>query len=170
MSISYRSDLYTHEEFMAAYARQMSTALQDSIDNDTIIMGAVSLFWTHSKNIAYLNDAMNFTRAKKGMRLNAVKAFLTAFTGAVFKKGQYVGGGKVKDFPLQADFQGLGSWVDWANENAKEPTYDRKAMVLSLVRAIDRDINKAENKVGGADTATIEALNKAKIALAVVTG
>lgn len=89
---------------------------------EIVVMGAVQLFWEHQKNIAYLNQAMAAARSYKGLRVNAIKEFLTHFTGAVMVKGVYTKGGKMEKCP--SAFNALKSWLEWANEHAAEQTYD----------------------------------------------
>lgn len=133
---------YTHNEFMQAVTRQRASALANNLDTETIIMGSVQLYYEHKKNIAYLNHALSFARSKNGMRVNAVKSFLSHFTGAKLKGNEYIKAGDSNTIP--AEFESLGSWVEWADQKAPEPTYDHKAMVLSLERYLNKTLEKAK--------------------------
>lgn len=144
----------THKQFMDTFTHEMRGMYQSNINQEVIILGAVSLFWQHSKNIAYLNHAMQYARASRGIRVNAVRAFLSHFTGAVWKKDKYIGGGrKLKECP--EEFNNLNKWTEWANEHAAEPAYDHKAFVMSIEKYLSK---KKEEATENGDNSTAEIL------------
>jgi hypothetical protein len=144
----------THNLFMSTFTHEMRGAYQSNVNQEVIIMGAISLFWEHSKNIAYLNHAMQYARAHRGVRVNAVKAFLKEFTGAVWKKDSFTGGGrKLKELP--EEFNKLQSWLDWADVEAKEPAYDHKLFVLSIEKYLTK---KQEEAKAHEDNSTAEVI------------
>lgn len=137
----------THNAFMSVYNREMRKNEVLNNNQELIILGAVALFWEHNKNIAYLNYAMNYARARSGMRVNAVKSFLTHFTGARYsekgdKKNQFVKGGKMEAIPNE--FEGLTSWLDWADEKAAEPEYDLAKAQLKVVHFLQKEKKRAK--------------------------
>lgn len=148
-----------HETFMKAFTNEMRGAYSHNQNQELIILGAVSLFWQHSKNIAYLNHAMQYARAVRGVRVNAVKAFLKGFTGAVYKKDSFIGGGrKMKECP--ESFNSLQSWLDWADKEAVEPSYDHKAFVLKLETYLGKQQEVAQSHGDGATAEVIGSMLK----------
>ena len=140
----------THNQFMTTFEKEMRGNYAANQAQEIIIMGAVALFWEHSKNIAYLNHAMQYARGRRGIRVNAVKAFIVAFTGAVYKGKGFTGGGRaMKKLPNLFFF--FDSWTEWADDNAAEPTYDHKAFVLKLETYLGKRVEEAE---AAGDTAT----------------
>ena len=137
----------THNGFMSVYNREMRKSEALNANQELLILGAVALFWEHNKNIAYLNYAMNYARARSGMRVNAVKAFLTHFTGARYsekgdKKNQFVKGGKMEAMPIE--FGTLNSWLAWADEKAAEPEYDLAKAQLKVISFLQKEKKKAK--------------------------
>jgi hypothetical protein len=125
----------THSQFMSAFTRQMQGNYAANQDQEIIILGAVDLYWTHSKNVSYLQHAMQYARGRKGIRVNAVKAFFDAFTGAVFdkEKNTYAKSGRaMKECPN--DFKGLASWLEWADKEAAEPEYNLIKQQLKVIQ------------------------------------
>lgn len=121
-----------HSQFVQAFTRQMQGAYQGNQDQETIILGAIQLYWKHSKNISYLNDALQYARGRKGIRVNAVRAFLETFSGAVYKGDKFTGAGRsTKECP--ENFHDLESWLEWANEKAQEPEYSLPKQQLKVI-------------------------------------
>lgn len=141
----------THAEWQAAFDKGMQGAGTFRAMSNQVIMGAVVLFHRHSKQIAYLNSALQFAHAYRGLREKAALSFLKHFTGATVKDGKFVKGGKLKGDELTKrgeEFSQLGSWVDWANENAKEtkawnPVADEKA----IIRSLEKKLEKAQEEI-----------------------
>lgn len=129
---------------MDTFTREMRANFAANVNQEIIIMGAVQLFWKHSKNVSYLNSALQYARGRKGIRVNAVRAFLETFTGAVFhKKDDFVKGGrKVPECP--PEFFELDSWLDWADKNAQEPEYNLAKHQLKIVQMFQKEKKLAE--------------------------
>lgn len=143
---------YTHKEFNAAYSRLRNSANQSNLDFNALVLGGAQLYFEHNHNTAYLERAMLVARNHKGLRVNAVRAFLVAMTGvripnkangAPLKKGDYEEEPEI--------LQAITDWTEWANENAKEPEYNHKAAVLTLTKYL-------EKRKGDANTNKDEAL------------
>jgi hypothetical protein len=129
----------TKSEFYSTLAVEMGKNSISNYNQELLIMGAVQLFWEHNKNIAYLQDALRFAQNRNGVRVNAVKAFLTHFTGATYsnKVGvkNFIKGGKLKEMgdKLHNEFVGLDSWLSWANDKAPEPEYNLAKQQLKVI-------------------------------------
>ncbi len=133
----------THTQFTQAFQTEMRGNFHANANQETIILGAISLFWEHSKNIDYLNSAMQYARSRSGIRVNAVRAFLLEFTGAVYtKKDGFRKGGKKEALP--AKFHDIRSWLDWANDNAQEPEYNLAKQQLKVVAMLQKEKRIAE--------------------------
>jgi hypothetical protein len=141
----------SHEEFYRVCARQIAGANAANLDREIVVLGAVELFWEHKKNVAYLNRAMQVARSVRGLRVNAVRAFLTAMTGAKWKGDAFIKGGDMAACP--DEFAGLGSWTDWANEKAAEPEYDAAKAVAALAAIMHKraEIARANGAAGVAE-------------------
>ena len=123
----------SHGQFTSVFHKEMRSNHEANENQEVLILGAVQLYWEHNKNIAYLNNAMQYARGRRGLRVNAVRAFLENFTGAVFKQGSDFtkAGRKVKEMP--EGFAILSSWLDWADANAQEPEYNLAKQQLKVI-------------------------------------
>ena len=112
--------------------------------SNTVLMGAVALFWRNSKNTSYINDAYNYAKAYRGLRTNAARSFLTHYTGAKFdeKADKYIGGGKKKACP--ADFFKMSSWLEYADKKAAEPDYDSGKVEKQFLKTLERKLEGAK--------------------------
>lgn len=135
----------THADWESAYNAGMEHATTFRAQSNLVIMGAVGLFWAHSKNIAYVNKGLAYAAAYRGLRVEAVKGFFRHFTGAVFDKGkgEFVKGGKAKAIP--AEFADLENWVDWADREKPEPKFDASKDANGLVKSIERKLCNAQD-------------------------
>lgn len=126
----------SHADWQAAFNDGMKNAGTFRAQSNLVIMGAVALFWRNSKNTGYLNSAIQYANAYRGIRVEAVKAFLVHFTGAKFDKdlGKFVKAGKLK--AIRDGFDTLESWVDWANAAKPEEAFDAKKSILGDEKAI----------------------------------
>lgn len=151
----------SHADWSHAFEQGMRNASTFRSQSNLVIMGAVVLFWKNSKNISYLNSALQYAGAYRGIRLEAVKAFLVHFTGAKFEKGpekfdsvsgklvkasgKFVKAGKLK--AIRDGFDQLDSWVDWANAKKPEPAFDAKKLIegdeKSIVKMLERKLDAA---------------------------
>jgi len=135
----------THGIFTDTFKKQMQLNYAANQAQEILILGAVFLFWKHNKNIAYLNSAMQYARGRKGIRVNAVRAFLINFTGAVFKQGKDFtkAGRKMSECP--EGFAMLSSWLEWADANAQEPEYNLAKHQLKIVNMLQHEKKLAED-------------------------
>lgn len=149
----------SHADWSHAFEQGMRHASTFRRQSNLVIMGAVALFWNNSKNISYLNSALQYATAYRGIRVEAAKAFLVHFTGAKFDKtaGKFVKAGKLR--VIREGFEELDSWVDWANAEKPEPEFDAKALVAADEKAIIRMIEK---KLDAARDALAEVRNVAE--------
>lgn len=134
----------TTAEFNAAFDTGADHAVTFKGYSNTVIGGAVFMFWGNSKNVEYLNRAVMFAGMFAGLREQAVVAFLVNFTGAKYDKvkGAFVKGGKMKAMPESiADYE---HWSDWAKAKRPEPAYDAGKDSRSLLKAIEGRIEKAQ--------------------------
>jgi len=101
------------------------------VDN-IIIMGAVELYFEHSKQISYLNKALDYAQSFRGYRKEACKNFLATFSGAKFDKDTkvFTKGGKIK--VANDEFNNMDSWLDWADLNHAEKAFDPESIVKRL--------------------------------------
>lgn len=139
----------SHGLFTNTFNKEMQNNHHANKAQEILILGAVKLFWEHNKNVAYLNSAMQYARGRRGIRVNAVRAFLMHFTGAVYKQGKDFtkAGKKVKEMPEGFDL--LTSWLGWANEHAKEPEYDLAKQQLKVISMLQREKKLAEENNQG---------------------
>jgi len=154
---------YDHDTFMAALGRQFQTAKQNNDDDTVLTIGAIALFWKHKKNIAYLNKSLTYARTRRGIRVNALRSFLTHFTGAVYDSNtnSYTKAGKMKTLPKE--FHSLSTWVEWADNNGKgEPEFDEAKATKSAIAYLNkrREIARENNA-----PALVEHLTTAMLAL-----
>lgn len=135
----------SHADWSYAFEQGMRSASTFRRQSNLVIMGAVALFWANSKNISYLNSAIQYAQAYKGIRVEAVKAFLVNFTGAKYssKDGKFLKAGKGK--ALADGFYKLESWVDWANENKPEPKFDAIKDEKSILATLERKLDAARD-------------------------
>lgn len=143
----------SHADWSHAFEQGMRNASTFRRQSNLVIMGAVVLFWKNSKNISYLNSAVQYATAYRGIRVEAVKAFLVHFTGAKFDKelGKFVKAGKLK--AIRDGFDKLDSWVDWANAEKPEEAFDAKKLIEGDEKAI---IKMLERKLDAAREALTE--------------
>lgn len=138
----------THADWAFALEQGMRSASTFRRQSNLIIMGAVVLFWNNSKNIAYLNSAVEYAKAYRGIRVEAVKAFLVHFTGAKFDRdaGKFVKGGKLK--AMREGFETLDTWLDWADKEKPEPEFDAKKLIATdekaVIRMLERKLDAAK--------------------------
>lgn len=154
----------TIAEFNAAFDEGADHALTFKGYSNVVIGGSVFLFWNNSKNVDYLNRALTFVGMFAGLREQAVVAFLVAFTGAKYDKakGAFVKGGKMKSLPESInDYE---HWSEWAKEKSPERPFDAAKDTSSLLRVIEKRIEKAEAAFDAmpedADDVDVELLTK----------
>jgi len=127
---------YTHEQFYRIAGRRLQKTARENSERNLVILSAVNLYFEHKYNTAYLNAALDLARATAGLRVNAVKSFLTAMTGAKLSKGAYAKRGKLDQPP--AEFYNLTDWIDWADREAPEPEFDAVKAKADLVKLMER--------------------------------
>ena len=138
----------SHADWSKAFEAGMRSASTFRQQSNMIIMGAVVLFWKNSKNISYLNSAVQYATAYRGLRVEGVKAFLVHFTGAKFDKelGRFVKAGKLK--AIREGFENLDSWVDWANAEKPEEAFDAKKLIdgdeKAIIKMLERKLDAAQ--------------------------
>lgn len=134
-----------HADWQQAFESGMRSAGTFRAQSNMVIMGAVALFWANSKNIAYLNSALQYAAAYRGIRVEAVKGFLVYFTGAKYDRdnGKFSKGGKKAAMP--AEFLDLQSWVDWANDKAPERKFDAVSDEKAIIKTLERKIDSARD-------------------------
>ena len=156
----------THGQFTSVFHKEMRSNHEANQNQEVLIMGAVQLYFEHNKNIAYLNHAMQYARGRRGIRVNAVKAFLVHFTGAVYKKGSDFTKASKKVNEAAEGFEMLSSWVEWADENAKEPEYNLAMHQLKVINFLQREKKLAqdngEDKMAEVLTASMIAYGEAE--------
>ena len=156
----------SHGEFTSVFHKEMRSNLEANKNQEVLILGAIQLYWEHNKNIAYLNNAMQYARGRRGIRVKAVRAFLAHFTGAVFKQGSdfVKAGRKVKEMP--EGFEMLSSWLDWADEHAPEPEYDVAKQQLKVISFLQHQkkiaVEHGEDKMAETITASMIAYGEAE--------
>lgn len=142
--MSFDINTVNHADWTQAKDDGLAYAQTFRQQSNMVIMGAAVLFFQNSKNIAYLNGAVQYARAYKGLRNNAVIAFLATMTGAKFDKeqGEFVKTSK-KVKALPEAFYELDNWVDWADREKPEPEYDAAKVEKSLYNTIKRKFDAA---------------------------
>ncbi len=147
----------SHGVFTTIFNSEMQSSYEANKNQEALILGAVFLFWKHNKNIAYLNSAIQYARGRRGIRVNAVKAFLIQFTGAVYKQGKGFtkAGRKLKDMP--EEFAALNSWLDWADKNVQEPEYNLAKQQLKVVSFLQHQKKVAQENNQDSMTVMLEA-------------
>lgn len=149
----------SHADWQQAFESGMRSAGTFRAQSNLVFMGSVVLFWKNSKNISYLNSAIQYADAYKGIRVEAVKAFLVHFTGAKFDKaaGKFVKAGKLK--AIREGFDTLNTWVEWANAEKPEAAFDAKKLVemdeKAVIRLLEKKLDAARDalrEVRSADT------------------
>lgn len=166
----------SHGVFTNAFNTEMRNNFQANQNQEIIFLGAIQLYWKHNKNVSYLNHAMQYARGRRGIRVNAARAFLETFSGAVFKQGSdfVKAGRKLKECP--AEFNALESWLDWANKEAPEPEYNlakEQLKIISFMQARKKAAEEhGEDEMAGmlaksiADYAQLQKRNAEKVAVA----
>lgn len=132
-------DNITHAEWSLAFETGMRSAGTFRAQSNLVFMGAVALFWRNSKNISYLNSAIQYAEAYRGIRVEAVKKFLVHFTGAKYD-GKFVKAGKLK--ACREGFDELESWLDFADREAPEVKFDAIKLVQADEKAVLRLLEK----------------------------
>lgn len=133
-----------HATYMNVFTKEMREMWNRNQVQNYVILASVLLFWKHDRDITYLNHGMQYARAISGMRVNAVKAFFIAFTGASGSGTEFkFTKGKSKMRALPEDFMKLKKWTEWADEKAPEPDYNKEKFVGDLVKMLERKADKA---------------------------
>lgn len=141
----------SHAEWHSSLTDGLRNALTFRTQSNIVIMGAVLLFWKNSKNIWYLNSALKYANAYRGIRVEGVKGFIVNFTGAQFDKkvGQFVKAGKKKALP--ADIYQLENWVDWADRNRPMTPFDASKDEAAIIRTLQRKLDSAKTALAVID-------------------
>lgn len=150
--MSFDINSVNHADWTNAKEEGIAHAVTFREQSNYVLMGAVVLFFANSKNIAYLNGAVSYVRAYRGLRNNAAIAFLSTMTGAKYdkEKGEFVKTSKrVKAIP-DAFYQ-LENWVEWADREKPEPEYDLSKQEKSLYNAIKRKHETAVAELAAID-------------------
>lgn len=146
MSINF--DTLNHADWSHAFEMGMKSASTFRQQSNLVIMGAVALFWKNSKNTAYLNSALQYANAYRGIRVEGVKGFIVHHTGAKYdsKADKFAKAGSMKECPKS--FYDLESWVDWANEKAPERKFDAVKDEQSILKTLERKLDTARDALG----------------------
>lgn len=142
----------SHADWSHALDMGLKSASTFRRQSDLVIRGAAVLFWANSKNVAYLNSALEYATAYRGIRVEAAKAFLSNFTGAKYDRetGKFVKGGKMK--ALDVSIYTLDHWVDWANEKRPEPKFDAMKDEQAILKTLERKLDAARDALAAVRT------------------
>lgn len=140
----------SHAVWAEALESGMRSAGTFRAQSNMVIMGAVALFWTNSKNISYLNNALQYGHAYRGLKVEGIKRFFVYFTGAKFDNasGKFVKGGKKKCMPIE--FGGLAHFDDWVKEKAPERKWDAVSDEKAILKALERKLDTARDALNTA--------------------
>ncbi|MBT8450073.1 MAG: hypothetical protein KJO69_10305 [Gammaproteobacteria bacterium] len=135
----------SHAVWAEAFESGMRSAGTFRAQSNMVIMGAVALFWTNSKNIHYLNNGLQYAQAYRGLKVEGIKRFFIHFTGAKFDNAtnKFVKAGKKKAMPIE--FGKLEHFDDWVKEKAPERKWDAVADEKAIIKALERKLDTARD-------------------------